>query len=199
MRLGIDLDGVVADFNKGWIDQYNADFGTAIPLDAVTTWDGITPLTHFTDMDGFWEWAKDFGNGSLFRNLETYAGAIPTLRRLADRHEIIIITAKPDWAVPDTLAWLADHEIPTREVHVVDLHAPKWRVPADAYLDDSPTHISAIHRHRPEAAMCRYVRPWNRAHPGVHDVHDWGQFEELVAVLTNTRSSLEGASAEDKE
>ena len=55
MRLGIDLDGVVSHFNKGWIDRYNAEFGTSIPLDAVTTWDGISPLTHFTDMDAFWD------------------------------------------------------------------------------------------------------------------------------------------------
>jgi len=61
MRLGIDLDGVVSDFNKGWIDQYNAEFDAAIALDAVTTWDGIEPLTHFTDMDAFWEWARDSG------------------------------------------------------------------------------------------------------------------------------------------
>lgn len=199
MRLGIDLDGVVADFNRGWIDQYNAEFGTSIPLDAVTTWDGITPLTHFTNMEAFWDWARDFGNGSLFRNLDTYPEAVPALERLAAEHEIVIITAKPDWAVADTLAWLADHRLPTREVHIVDIHAPKWTVPADIYLDDSPTHIAEIHHNRPEADMCRYVRPWNEPRSGVHDVRNWSEFEELTATLTTTRSSLAGASAKNKE
>ena len=199
MRLGIDLDGVVADFNKGWIDQYNADFGTSIPLDAVTTWDGITPLTHFTDMEAFWEWAKDLGNGSLFRHLDTHRGAGPALERLSRHHEIVIITAKPDWAVADTLTWLAEHRLPTREVHIVDIHDPKWPVPCDVYLDDAPSHIAGIHRHRPEAAMCRYVRPWNDPHPGVHDVHDWKEFEVVVDGLADTRSSLRDASAGDKE
>jgi 5'(3')-deoxyribonucleotidase len=199
MRLGIDLDGVVSDFNKGWIDQYNADFGTAIPLDAVTTWGGITPLTHFTDMDAFWEWARDFGKGSVFRHLDTYPEAVPALGRLALEHEIVIITAKPDWAISDTLAWMADHRLPTREVHIVDLHAPKWPVPCDVYLDDAPQHIEAIHIQRPEASMCRYVRPWNTPRPGVHDVHDWKEFEDLIGVLENTRSSLRSASARDKE
>ena len=199
MRLGIDLDGVVADFNKGWIDQYNADFGAAIPLDAVTTWDGIAPLTHFTDMEAFWEWARDFGNGSLFRHLDTHDGAVPTLEQLSDDHDIVIITAKPDWAVADTLAWLADHRLPTREVHIVGIHAPKWPVPCDVYLDDAPAHIAGIHTHRPEARVCRYVRPWNDPVPGVHDVHNWKEFEDLIEGLVNTRSSLRGASAGDKE
>lgn len=183
MRLGIDLDGVVSDFNKGWIDQYNEQFGTEIPLDSVTTWDGIVPLTHFTDMDGFWEWARDFGNGSLFRHLDLYADALPALRRLAKHHDVVIITAKPEWAVADTLAWIADHQLPTREVHIVDIHAPKWPIPADVYLDDSPHQIAAIHEHRPESQVCRYVRPWNAPVAGVHDVNNWSEFERLISGL----------------
>jgi len=199
MRLGIDLDGVVSDFNKGWIDQYNADFGAAIPLDAVTTWDGIHPLTHFTDMEAFWEWAQDFGDGSLFRHLDTHAGAVAALERLAAEHAIVIITAKPDWAVADTLAWIAEHRLPTREVHIVGMHDPKWPVACDVYLDDSPHQIEAIRTHRRESQMCRYVRPWNDPVPGVHDVESWEDFEALVAVLTDARSSLESASTGDKE
>ena len=185
MRLGIDLDGVVSDFNKGWIDQYNAEFGATIPLDAVTTWAGMVGLTHFHDMAAFWEWARDFGNGaSLFRHLETYPEAVPTLGRLAENHDIVIITTKPSWAVSDTFAWIADRRLPTREVHVVDMDAPKWVVPCDVYLDDAPHHIEAIHRHRPESVMCRYVRPWNKAVPGVHDVHDWKGFDGLIQGLS---------------
>jgi len=28
MRLGIDLDGVVANFNAGWMRRYNDEYGT---------------------------------------------------------------------------------------------------------------------------------------------------------------------------
>lgn len=199
MRLGIDLDGVVSDFNKGWIDQYNAEFGAEIPIDAVTTWDGIEPLTHFTDMDAFWEWAKDFGNGSLFRHLETHAGAVPALERLSADHHIVIITAKPDWAVADTFAWIADRRLPTREVHIVGMHEPKWPVACDVYLDDAPSQIEVIHQHRTESHVCRFVRPWNHPVPGVHDVRDWEEFEGFVNDLAREGSSLRGASAEDKE
>lgn len=180
MRLAIDLDGVVSDFNKGWIDQYNQEFGTAIPLDSVTTWEGIVPLTHFTDMAGFWEWAMDFGNGSLFRHLDLYPEAVPTMQRLAEHHEIVIVTAKPGWAVADTFAWIGDRALPTREVHIVDVDDAKWPVPADVYLDDSPHQLALISHHRPEAHVCRYVRPWNEPVAGVHDVHDWFEFERLV-------------------
>ena len=193
MRLGIDLDGVVSHFNKGWIDRYNAEFGTSIPLDAVTTWDGISPLTHFTDMDAFWDWARDLPGGSLFRHLETYEGAVPALERLAVDHDVVIITSKPGWAVSDTYAWIAEHRLPTREVPVVAIHEVKWKVPCDVYLDDAPHHIESIHENRPESHMCRFVRRWNRPVPGVHDIDDWPEFEALA-----TRLHGEGALLSDQ-
>ena len=33
MRIGVDLDGVVADFTKGWTTQYSLDFGKVIDKD----------------------------------------------------------------------------------------------------------------------------------------------------------------------
>ena len=46
MRLGIDLDGVVADFNGGWIRLYNEQFGTDLSKDMVRTWDGPIDISH---------------------------------------------------------------------------------------------------------------------------------------------------------
>ena len=183
MRLGIDLDGVVADFNKGWIDRYNVDFESDLTPEAVTMWDGMERLTHFPDMGAFWGWAKDFGDGSLFRHLEAYPDAVPTLNRLAADHKIVIITTKPDWAVLDTLAWVAEHKLPTREVHVVDWKTPKWQVPCDVYLDDAPHQIEEIAANRPESVMYRFVRPWNEPVVGARDVHDWAEFEARVAEI----------------
>ena len=40
MRIGIDLDGVVADFTKGWTTHYNQEFGKSINDD---------PQTYFTE------------------------------------------------------------------------------------------------------------------------------------------------------
>jgi hypothetical protein len=58
--------------------------------------------------------------------------------------------------------------------------ARKWRVPCDVYLDDAPHQVRALHRHRPEAAVVRFVRAWNDPVPGVHDVATWDQFTNLV-------------------
>ena len=177
MRLGIDLDGVVADFNTGWVSRYNHEFGSDLTTDLVDSWNAMGDLTHFESMGAFWTWAQRGDHGSVFRHLETYPDALETLHRLANDHDIVIISAKPDWAIHDTFAWIADRRIPTREVHITD---EKWRVPCDVYLDDSPRQIVELHTNRPEATTCRYVRPWNEPVLGVRDVHTWDEFESLV-------------------
>ena len=36
MRIGIDLDGVVANFTKGWTTKYKEDFGQQINEEDIT-------------------------------------------------------------------------------------------------------------------------------------------------------------------
>jgi 5'(3')-deoxyribonucleotidase len=181
LRLGIDLDGVVADFNTGWIERYNAEFARSLPLDAVQTWNGLHTLTHFRDDREFWRWAAGHGGGSIFRHLDTYAGALGSLEELsAGGHDIVIITSKPDWAIHDTYAWLADHRIPTREVHIIEW---KWTVPCDVYLDDAPHQLRGLVERRPDATVCRFVRPWNDPVEGAVDVRAWEEFTDMVSRL----------------
>lgn len=181
MRLGIDLDGVVADFNSGWISRYNDDFGADVAFDAVKAWNAIPSLTHFRHMGEFWKWAQDHDGHTLFRHLETYPGAVEALWQLARRrHDIVILTTKPPWAIHDTFAWLADHRIPTREVHILE---HKWEVDCDIYLEDAPHNIENLVANRANRVVGRFVRPWNSPVDGARDVEDWKSFQTLVSSV----------------
>lgn len=190
MRLGIDLDGVVADFNRGWMTRYNADFGTDLDERQVDHWDAALDLTHFSHMEDFWEWARGVGERrSIFRDLAPYPGAMETLLRLASDHQLIILTVKPKWAIADTFNWLVDHRIPTREVHML---RRKWLVPCDVYIDDSPHILPRLVQHRPEAVVCRYVRPWNHPVAGCRDVSSWEQFAAVVGGQASIAETAAG-------
>lgn len=183
MRLGIDLDGVVANFNAGWIRLYNEEFGTDIPLDAVDSWAAPPRLTHFRHMGEFWRWSRTINGRSLFWHLDTFPDAVPALRDL-DRagHAIVILTTKPPWAVSDTYEWIGRNKIPTTEVHILD---DKWTVPCDVYLDDAPHQIRQITANRPNATMCRFERPWNRQTAGTVSIGSWEDFATFISRLAS--------------
>jgi uncharacterized protein len=191
MRLGIDLDGVVANFTKGWIDFYNRDFGTGLVVESAVEWDGLTDLTHFEDMGEFWRWSSDLDGRSLFWHLETFAGAVEALHALHDDgHEIVIITAKPGFAVADTHDWIARTGIPTDEVHITE---DKWEVDCEVYLDDGPHVLPKLILNRSDRVICRYVRPWNRPLPGVVDIRDFDEFRILVNRLESSEDGRLGS------
>ncbi len=182
MRLGIDLDGVVANFNAGWMRLHGEEHGTALTPDLVQSWDGLHEVGGFRSMGEFWGWARGGGRrASIFRHLDPYPEAVPTLERLVRAgHEVVILTSKPWWAIHDTYHWIGEHALPTREVHMLD---DKWTVACDVYLDDSPLVLPPLAARRPDATVCRFVRAWNDPVPGTVDVWDWAGFERLVDDL----------------
>ena len=184
LRLGIDMDGVVADFNGGWIARYNRDFGTRLDPREVVGWDELHALTRFPSMAEFWEWARGDGR-TVFRDMDPVPGAIDTLRQLARDHRIVIITARSDWAISDTLAWLAEHAVIAREIHFL---ADKEVVSCDVYLDDAPHQLEALTRAHPGATVCRKVAAYNRPVLGAVDVHSWEEFRQVVASVAASRS-----------
>jgi uncharacterized protein len=179
MRLGIDLDGVVCDFNAGWMRLHMEEFGSELKPEMVVSWNNLHELGGFADMPAFWRWAQATEDRpSIFRHLEPYPEAVSTLYALRDAgHRIVILTAKPRWAIPDTLRWIADHELPTEEIHI---RYRKFGVECDVYLDDSPIVLADLVRHRPNAATCRMIRPWNDPVAGATDITDWRSFRAFV-------------------
>jgi 5'(3')-deoxyribonucleotidase len=187
IRVGIDMDGVLADFNTGWMSRYNDDFGTELDASLVQEWDGLHQLTHFGSMAEFWAWAQGEGR-STFRDAPPLPGAIEAIKRIGARHRVAIVSSKFEWAIPDSLAWLADHGVPAREVHFL---WDKTLAGCDIYLDDAPHHLQELRAGLPKAVVCRMVQPWNAPLPGVIDVHSWEAFEAVVERVAAERQTLE--------
>jgi uncharacterized protein len=183
LRVGVDMDGVLADFNTGWMTRYNDEFGTQLDASQVGHWDGPSLLTHFGSMGEFWAWARGEGR-STFRDAPALPGAVDAVNRIAARHRLAIVSSKFPWAIPDSLAWLADHRVQAREVHFL---WDKSLARCDVYLDDATHVLRELLAAQPRATVCRMVRPWNEPVPGTVDIESWEAFEALVDQLASTR------------
>ena len=145
--LGVDIDGVVADYSAGFA-QYVAERRGLDPA--------ALPQRHAY---GFGEWGLDSDeyeqlhyeavvNDRLLARLPPIEGAADELWRLSDANVWIrVITHRlyVNWghaeAVTDTVTWLDQHSIPYRDICFL---GDKPEVEANCYIDDAPINVEAL-------------------------------------------------------
>ena len=178
--LGVDLDGVCADYTAG-LRRVVADERGVDPADlpAERSW-------------GFEEWglsAAEFERIHhravtelhLLRELPVIEGCADALWRLSDAGIWIrIITHRlyVNWghqvAVSDTVAWLDHNRIPYRDLCFL---GAKPEVEADAYIDDAPHNVEALRR--AGNIVIVFDQPYNRDLEGPR-ARNWRELEEQV-------------------
>ena len=186
--LGVDLDGVVADFARG-----------LKPIAA--EWLGVSEQTLTDDISyGFREWGLERAGGydalhrfavkerELFARLPPMAGAPASLRRLsaigAVRIRIITHRLYIHWfhkeAIGQTTEWLEHHGIPYWDICFM---RDKAAVGANLYVEDSPDNIKALRAAGHETIVV--VNSTNRELPGPR-AESWEEIEALVRGRLDT-------------
>lgn len=128
-----------------------------------------------------WLWTGGIKHG-LFRHGHCYRGSIEALKELSGDHEIVIITKRPKAAREDTLAWLAFHQIPTDEVHIIGPGGLKSHIECDLYVDDSEEVNAELTMAGLTCIL--WKRPWNSPDPRYHClVSSWEEVIEIVRVV----------------
>lgn len=185
--LGLDLDGVCADYTGGFRAHVARSLGVpAASLPDPVSWDysecgwGIESTDHYLALH-----AEAVAAG-LFRDLAPLPGVTDALWRLSDagiRIRVIthrlFISGSHAASTADTVAWLEQHRLPYWDLCFM---ADKPQVGADLYLDDSPANIAAFQAAGLPALT--FDQPYNRHLDGPR-VHDWGEAAEVVLAAAD--------------
>jgi len=179
--LGVDLDGVCADYEAA----FRASVARQFDLDPAE-------LTPQTVHDSYSQWGLDSQaferahrlavvEDRMFRHMAPMPGVSEALWRLSDRGVWIrIITHRlcVNWAhettAADTAGWLDTHNLPYRDLCFI---GDKPDVGADVYVDDAPGNVLALRATGRPAIV--FDQPYNRQLPGPR-AHTW---EDVVAVV----------------
>ena len=165
--LGLDLDGVVADYVDGIRHLIAEDRGIGVAeLGEPTQWDfsnwGIT----FDEFKIYHH--RAVVENRLFKNAQPIAGAIDEICRLKEAGVFIrIITQRllpssvPHIVVADTAEWLYKQQLPYDDICFAQF---KYTVYADLYIDDSPQHLSALNAHGKSYLI--FDQPYNQISEG---------------------------------
>jgi 5'(3')-deoxyribonucleotidase len=147
--LGVDLDGVVADFYRGLRPIAAEWLGVTVEsLPERVSW-GL-PEWGIASAPGGYEALHRFAvtQRDLFRIIPPMPGAPAALRRLSrERVRIRVITHRffikyfHQVAAQQTIQWLDHHDIPYWDLCFMK---DKAAVGADLYIEDSPTNIEIL-------------------------------------------------------
>lgn len=196
--LGVDLDGVCADYESALRASVAARRGvdpSTLPAQETTG--------HFAEwdlsLDGFREAHRiAVLEESIFRTMAPYPGVAEVLWRLSDAGVWIrIITHRllfnglHEASAADTAVWLDQHDIPYRDLCFI---GDKATVGADLYIDDSPHIIEALRRAGRTAIV--FDQRYNRHLDGPR-VTSWHEVEPLV--LDRLDGDPAHASADEPE
>jgi 5'(3')-deoxyribonucleotidase len=179
--LGVDLDGVCADYESALRTSVAARRGVdpaTLPAQAVTG--------HFREWglsaEGFREAHRiAVIQDRIFRTMAPYPGVAEALWRLSDAGVWIrVITHRllfnglHETSAADTAVWLDQHDIPYRDLCFI---GDKATVGADLYIDDSP-HIILALREAGRTALV-FDQLYNRHLDGPR-AGSWADVEPLV-------------------
>jgi 5'(3')-deoxyribonucleotidase len=180
--LGVDLDGVVADFYGG-LRPIAAEW-LGVPLES------LTPQVSW----GLVEWGVDSAPGGyerlhrfavtqreLFMKMPPMVGAPQALRRLSiEGVRIRIITHRlfikyfHQVAVSQTIQWLDRHDIPYWDLCFMQ---QKTAVGANLYIEDSPANIERLRAEGAKTIV--FTNSTNEHLPGPRANH-WDEVLQLV-------------------
>lgn len=104
MRIGIDLDEVLADFNSGLIKWHNEKYGTSLKRENFISyffnqvWGGTIEETIIK--------VNDFHHSEYFEKLSPVEASVEAIPILSRENDLFIITSRPDFLENETERWV---------------------------------------------------------------------------------------------
>jgi hypothetical protein len=183
MRIGIDFDDTLCDFGAMLVAESRTRWDADLPALRAA---GTKPDEHFGE-----DWSKlilELLETDLGLRMAVKPGALEVTRRLAEEHELIVLTARHDHEMDFARRWVAANEIPITEFHATS-RGPKDMAARSlglrVHLDDTARVFDTFVDHPTTSALLAGGVFDRGGPPGAHvlTVEHWHAFEELVRTL----------------
>ncbi len=172
MRIGIDVDGVLADFNTAFILRVIKETGKDLfprrPFD-IPTWN--YPESYgYTNDEVHAVWTAIKGDPQFWLNLPPYADTLQSLSVLSQKshsgNDLYFVTSRPGInAKSQTEKWLRENGFKDRPTVLISSHKGQCAeaLDLDYYIDDRDLNVQDVSDTRGALTNIFLLdRPWNR-------------------------------------
>lgn len=187
MKIGIDLDEVLADFLPALIEYHNATYGTALDREQFQsyrfweTWGGTRDETI--------QKVYDFHKSSYFRDIKPVDGSQDAVGMLKQTNDLVVVTSRQDAIAQATVAWVTQHfsdsfsgvylanhysqnGSPTTKKQICD------SLGIDVLIEDSLEY--ALECLTPKRKILLLDCPWNRSLELPQGIYRVGSWEDIT-------------------
>ena len=194
MRIGFDVDGVFADFNKSFVERVVKETGRDLfgerPY-VPTTWD--YPETHgYTKEEVSAVWNAIINDPNFWLRLEPFGDeTFTSLKQIMDldqdlKHDIYFISSRPGVKSKfQTETWIATHASDFTWRPTVLISSEKGAcakaLKLDVYIDDYRKNIEEVRLLSPTTRLYLLDQPWNQL-PLLGSVRRVTSIEEMLKV-----------------
>lgn len=186
-KIGVDLDGVLAEAMVVWCDLYNKRYGGSLTFEDIRAWEvwkivKITRDQFFRLLDEAWlEWER------MPPTEEGVGGEVKLLREFGS---VDIVTGRSMRTMGQAKEWLKVHAIPYDRFVRTESTLAKIRLDYDVFVDDSPRLMERIASKSTTLGIL-YTRPWNRdvnVPSVIRRANSWAEIPPIVRAASKTAS-----------
>ena len=162
MKIALDLDGVVSDFDSGMKFYLHNSKGFSLPETEPTDWDWWKCPDFNISKEHFEEAFQEYWDQNLFALQKNYPEAEEAVKQMINAgHEVHFFTHRPE----STHIWVSsdgNYRVDiTYCIGAKDKAQQVARWGADIFVDDKPENCEAVHDILPRRAVFLYARPYN--------------------------------------
>jgi len=178
MKLGFDIDGVVANTPLAMVTYINNKFDLNF-TEKVFKHHDVYSNTYVEDPEKNEKIANAMLeevilNTDRMAAVEVYKDAVEVIRKLSRQHSIHFITSRPESQHQVTTDWMRKHRVPFTTIHSLGSDAPgggkvgKGKIARtlnlDFFIDDSPSNLPDFYRYKKRwrKGIALLTRPWNK-------------------------------------
>lgn len=191
LRIGIDIDEVLAEFVDAFLIFYNSKNNTNFKKSEI--YDYHLPIPLNTTLENVVEHIEYLTNNNFYSTLDIVEGSIESIKKLKE-NDLFIVSARPGHVKDDTIKWVDKYyQNSFKEIHLVaDKHGDYNFSKGDfatelgikIFIEDSLKNSLDIASHGIHVILLD--KPWNQEAnlpENIYRVKDWNEILEKIDVL----------------
>ncbi len=179
MRIGLDLDGVVCDWQQAALDIMEERGYPHMSVDDWIYWDWLKDQVKPKD----WKWLWDEGVRLSYQLALPYPGAVLFAHKLKKLGNLVILTSRPEGAWRDTIDWWYGHmHFSPDGFNFFKKGDEKGIIPCDYLIEDNNIYAMSYMDHNPNATVILLERPWNNQGPDSELIRA-STYEDVLNVI----------------